>query len=77
MTGDGNNGKNLSSSDVRTVVFAMVAIVAAVLFLDFVGQAVIPGYARTDSAIFGIIVGGVTSIIIGRAIWPKNGGNGV
>lgn len=78
MTGDGNNnGRNLSSSDVRLVAFALVAIVGAVLLLDFIGQILIPEYHRTDSAIFGIIVGGLTSIIIGRAIWPRNGGGGV
>lgn len=75
--GNGNgNRSGLSPNDIRLVVFALVAIVGAVLMLDFIGSAFITDFTRTDSTIFGVIIGGVTSIIIGRAIWPRNGGGG-
>lgn len=59
----------MSGRDIRVVVYALTAIVGAILVLDRLGELLVTDYETTESTIVGIIAGAITALAVGRSIW--------
>lgn len=67
----------MSGSDIRVIAYAITALVIALLLVDRIGSFFDHDYQTTEVTVITTLVGGVVALAIGRAIWPRNGGNGM